>query len=232
MCTNFRVDEGKPLFQFARRARVDASQFIISAHHKPADNISIVRERIEGGEVIREVVDAILWLYLQQTPQGLKPHPDFFSVNSNHKKLPTRQEYRRQRCIIVASGFMESQGGQRPHYLTPENGQVMAFGGLYRNWTDSVTGQFVTSAAIITLASHPAMEHIHDKSIPLWLPKQSYDDWLNPQLQDTSIFNELLTPHMLCPLKATPIDRISSQIPIGEAEILSDHSKSRYQQLI
>ncbi len=133
--------------------------------------ISIVVER-DGERLINE---AIWWLYLQQTETGLKPHPDYFSVNTNHAKLSEKMKYRKSHRIIPAKAFVESQGGKNPHRLEPANGDAIAFGGLWKEWVDHATGQIVYSASIITLPGHPVLESIHRKSMPLWLPEEMYD---------------------------------------------------------
>mgnify|MGYP003722096601 FL=1 len=60
----------------------------------------------------------------------------------------------------------------------------LPLGGLYKEWTDKVTGEEVTSASIITLPGIPALEQIHRKSTPLWLPEEAYDSWLSPEVTD------------------------------------------------
>lgn len=177
---------------------------------RPGATISIINE--SGGA--RQVCPAIWWLYLQQTPDGLKPHRNYFSVNTNHAKLPGKVEYRTSRCIVPASCFVESQGGKNPHLLESKNGSAIAFGGLYKEWTDKVTGEYVTSASIITLPGHPGLEEIHRKSTPLWLPEEAFDPWLSSDIRDTSLFDELLVPALRCDLLATPVNRASDKHPI------------------
>ena len=212
MCTNFALINKDGTARLSDRLRVDSAAFIYSDDFRPGATISIVNEA--GGP--RQVRPAIWWLYLQQTPGGLKPHRDYFSVNTNHAKLPKKTEYRTSRCIIPASGFVESEGGKNPHLLEPKDGSAIAFGGLYKEWTDKVTGEHVTSASIITLAGHPNLAGIHRKSTPLWLPEETYDLWLSPDIQDTSLFDELLIPALRTELFATPVDRAGSKRPIGE----------------
>lgn len=213
MCTNFVFIKTSGVSSFADRLQVSVDDFRFSPDIRPASPVSI----ITGGMEQREVKTATWWLYLQQTAQGLRPHPDYFSVNSNYKKLPKRPEYRRSRCIIPATAFVESQDGKAPHLLEPGDGEVMGFGGLYKQWTDKTTGEISYSAAIITLPGHPALEQIHRKSTPLWLPHAYYEQWLDPQQTDTACFEPLLTPRLLTPLKATAIDKVTSKQAVGES---------------
>lgn len=213
MCTNFVLINKNGVTNFSDRLLVNRDGFLYSSDIRPGAAISIVT----GDENNRQIRTATWWLYLQQTPQGLRPHKDYFSVNSNYQKLDKRPEYKRSRCIIPATAFVESQNGKHPHLLEPEDDRVMAFGGLYKEWTDKVTGEIVTSASIITLAGHPALENIHRKSTPLWLSESDYDQWLDPIQTDTACFDRLLTPTLQTRLRATPIDKVTAKNPIGDA---------------
>ncbi len=217
MCTNFahiRNDSSRAL---AAWLDVSTQGLIYSRDFRPGSTISIVT----GGSGYRGVKAATWWLYLQQTNQGLKPHRDYFSVNTNYRKLPEKPEFRTHRCIIPATAFVESQDGKRPHLLEPADGSAIAFGGLWKEWTDRATGEIVYSASIITLPGHPALENIHRKSMPLWLPRDRHDQWLDPEMTDTGQLYDLLSPTLQADLKATPIDRAGSKVPIGQSFTIS-----------
>lgn len=212
MCTNFALIKSSGTTQMAHRLGIDDQQLLYSSNMKPGSRISIVREH--QGE--RGVLPAIWWLYLQQTDEGLRPHKDYFSVNTNHAKLASKPEYRKTRCIILATAYVESQEGKHPYLLEPDDGSAFAFGGLYKEWVDKTSGEIVHSASIITLAGHEALAHIHRKSMPLWLPDNEMDAWLDERLTETDSFTPLLTPALRTPLRCTPIDKTFTKIPIGE----------------
>ncbi len=211
MCTNFALIKTDGTAELGTRLLVDDGDFIYDTHFRPGSKISIVT----GDQGQRRVLPATWWLYLQQTETGLKPHRDYFSVNTNYRKLPKKAEYRNARCIIPATSFVESQDGKRPHLLEPHNGSAIAFGGLFKEWTDKTTGEIVYSASIITLPGHPALENIHRKSTPLWLPDEAYDSWLSPDVTDTTLFEELLVPALQTDLTATPINKAGARQPIA-----------------
>lgn len=217
MCTNFVLIETGGTAELAERLHVDAAAFRYGSHFRPGSTISIVTGGAAGETEQRHVLPATWWLYLEQTDKGLKPHRRYFSVNTNYRKLPKKPEFRTSRCIVPATAFVESQDGKRPHLLTPADGSAIAFGGLYKDWTDKTTGEVVHSTSIITLPGHPALENIHRKSIPLWLPDSAYDAWLSPYVTDTSVFDELLEPALQTDLIATPIDKAGTKQPISES---------------
>jgi len=216
MCVNFVVNNLVGTITLVTQLGVDPGQLIYSNNHKAGSRISIVT----GAAGQRQMPAAIWWLYLQQTPQGLAPHKEYFSVNTNHAKLPQKVEYKVARCIVPASGFVESQDGKHPHLLEPADESAIAFGGLYKTWTDQQTGELVYSASIITLPGHPALEHIHRKSTPLWLPATACDRWLDPAVTDTREFDELLKPALRTPLRATPVDKVGTKRAVAEGFVV------------
>ena len=213
MCTNFVLIKTDGTAELGSRLAVDDDTFIYGRNFKPGSQISIVT----GGPDERQIRTATWWLYLQQTDNGLQPHRNYFSVNTNYRKLADKPEYRKARCIIPATSFVESQDGKRPHLLTPGDGSAIAFGGLYKEWTDKTTGEVVWSASIITLPGHAALADIHRKSTPLWLPEDQYEDWLSPQITDTTAFASLLEPALQSDLIATPVDKTGTKQPIAES---------------
>ncbi len=217
MCTNFALIKTNGSAELADRLGVNSADFIYGANFKPASTISIVRE-FAGN---RQVVPAIWWLYLQHTDHGLKPHKSYFSVNTNYAKLPKKVEFKTSRCIIPATAFVESQDGKNPHLLEPTDGSAIAFGGLYKVWTDKASGEVAHSASVITLKGHQALENIHRKSTPLWLPESAYDNWLDSGLTNTEAFRDLLDPALQTSLKATPIDKAMTKNKIAPSFVVT-----------
>jgi putative SOS response-associated peptidase YedK len=212
MCTNFVLIKKKSVFELAARLGVDGMTLRFQDHAKPGAAISII---VDTGQN-NAIKTATWWLFLKQTDAGLKPHPEYFSVNTRYDKLPKRPEFKTSRCIIPATAFIESQNGKKPHILVPADDSAIAFGGLYKEWVDNLTGEVVTSASIITLPGHPALENIHRKSTPLWLAEDQFEAWLDRDLTQTEIFDDFLRPQLHTDLQATPIDKMSTRKPTGE----------------
>lgn len=193
---------------------------------RATDKISIIREK--DGQ--RKVEDAIWWLLLDQTELGFKPSK-YTSFNTRHDKLNKPraagyEPFRMARCIILAKGFGETElVNKRPqHYWDFEalEGQVIAFGGLYKEWLHPITGDVFLSCSIITLPAHDKLQHIHSKSMPLILPQQdnTLNLWLDSSLTDVEVFSSLLTPNLYQDLIAYPIDKPSRCNQIGNALII------------
>ena len=67
----------------------------------------------------------------------------------------------------------------------------MGFAGLWELWTDSTTGEEITSCAIITCEPNTVVAELHNR-MPVILDPADYDSWLDP----TCSGQELLRP---CP---------------------------------
>lgn len=190
---------------------------------RATDLISIVLQ--QDGQ--RRLQDAIWWLLLDATDQGFKPSA-YTSFNTRSDKLHVRgsagyQAFRLQRCIIPASGFGETEKVQSVSRYTDFIGhQALAFAGLYRTWLDKNTGEFIYSCSIITLAPHPKLMPFHSKAMPMMLPQNAFNAWLDPH-SNIEQLNDLLKPRLYNRLTAIQIDKPSLFQPIADAvEIDSD----------
>jgi putative SOS response-associated peptidase YedK len=55
-----------------------------------------------------------------------------------------------------------------------------ALGGLWENWRDPQSGEWIRTVAIITVPSNELIAQIHDR-MPLILPKNAYERWLGDE---------------------------------------------------
>lgn len=182
----------------------------------PMQPVQIVRNIGMGAEL----VDAIWHFYLVADGDRWKPRPKAWSINSRSDKLDTRPEYKTQRCLLPATGFVESQSGKRPHLLRFP-GRAFFFGGLYKEYHHPTAGS-VTSTTIITLPGHAKIEHIHRQAFPLILPDtpEVIQHWLDPEFKDTQAFTDLLTPVIRWEMTAELIDKASTKRPLGTMEFI------------
>jgi putative SOS response-associated peptidase YedK len=102
-----------------------------------------------------------------------------------------RSAARRRRCLVPADGWYEwaareHGAGKQPTFLTPADGDVVAFAGLYEIWGPDrlLTSSIVTTAALGQLAA------VHHR-MPLMLPRSSWAAWLDPAREDVT---DLLVP--------------------------------------
>lgn len=209
---------GMPLFNNSQNP-LRSGRFI-----KATNTVSVVLE--EQGE--RRLQDATWWLLLEQTETGFKPS-QYTSFNTRYDKLNVKGSagfipYRKQRCIIPAAGFGETEViGGKTLYTDFVGHEAIAFGGLYRTWVHKDTGELVYSCSVITLPPHPKLMPYHTKAMPLMLPTSRINDWLSPAVTNSDLFNDLLNPVLRVDLKGITIDKPSSHQQIGESfELVKD----------
>jgi len=126
--------------------------------------------------------------------------------NARAESLTAKAAFRtalaKRRCLIPASGYYEWQkitlaptGSakkpkvvKQPFYMTPDDGSVMAFAGLWEYWRPP-DGDPVVSMTIITTDAVGPMREIHDR-MPLVLPASEWSAWLDPRVDP----EPMLTP--------------------------------------
>ena len=105
-----------------------------------------------------------------------------------------RNALRKRRCVILASGFYEWKkqgGGKAPYYITPADGRPMAFAGLWERW-DKGEGPLDT-CTIITTDANALVAPIHDR-MPVILPPEAFEAWLDPHGHDAAALSRWLLP--------------------------------------
>ena len=125
---------------------------------------------------------------------------------------PAFRSYTNNRCIVLADGFyewMEYKKKKYPHYVHFDGFDVFGFAGLYAHWTDKETGEILHTFTIITTDANGLMAKIHNtkQRMPVILPKEQWQAWLNPSLPKEQM-EEMLAP---CPdnhMKAYPISKL------------------------
>lgn len=133
------------------------------------------------------------------------------------EKPAFRAAYRRRRCLVLADGFYEwrEEPGERaktPYYIRLASGEPFAFAGLWETWEPpSDDGVQSDSAAhltctIITTVPNKLVAPIHNR-MPVILPRQAYDRWLDPDPVSPGSLDGLLSPYPAEDMVAYPVSR-------------------------
>jgi putative SOS response-associated peptidase YedK len=119
-----------------------------------------------------------------------------------------RHAFKHRRCLIAADGFFEWQkvaGGKQPHFIALTGQKLFAFAGLWEHW-EGADGSEIYSCAILTTEPNALCATIHDR-MPVILPPQAYERWLDPTVQDAKQLQPLLTPYPAEKMIAHPVSR-------------------------
>lgn len=174
----------------------------------PSQLVLAVREKPGSHE--RKLV-ALKW--------GLVPFwaddPEIGSRMSNARsetaatKPAFRSSFRARRCLIVADGFYEWQardGKKQPYYIRLKSGQPFGIAGLWDRW-DKQAGEPIESCTILTTDSNEPMMAIHER-MPVVIPPESFDTWLNPAEHDVAKLSRLLRPFHPDEMTAYPVSTL------------------------
>ncbi len=117
-----------------------------------------------------------------------------------------RAAVRRRRCLLAADGFFEWQrkGKQKqPFFVHFRDDRPFAFAGLWETW-EGPDHSVIESCTLLTTEPNPLMQPIHNR-MPVILPPEHYDPWLDPDLQKTDGLLPLLRPYPGDELEAYPV---------------------------
>jgi len=150
----------------------------------PSQDLLVIRRNNQTGELSLDPLRWGLIPYWCQDPRGgRKP------INAKCetvRTLPTfREAYRRRRCILPVDGFFEwkaikGQKAKQPYAIAMQDNSPFGIGGLWENWKDPTSGEWIRSFAIITTDANVLVAEIHDR-MPLILPPTEYVRWLGDE---------------------------------------------------
>ena len=112
------------------------------------------------------------------------------------EKPAFRNALKKRRCLVLADGYYEWQKtpvGKRPYRIIMKSGEPFAMAGLWETWKDH-QGKVVPSCTIITTAANDFLAPIHDR-MPVILPREMEELWLDPVTDDAAVLTGILTPY-------------------------------------
>jgi putative SOS response-associated peptidase YedK len=127
-------------------------------------------------------------------------------VETVAEKPAYRGPFRYRRCLIPTEGFYEwkpAQGGKQPYLIRMRSGAPFALAGLWDHWQDPNGSELETCTIIVTEANS-VITPIHDR-MPVILPPEVWDTWLDPHQQDSRALRSLLVACDPEPMEAFPV---------------------------
>jgi putative SOS response-associated peptidase YedK len=145
-------------------------------------------------------------------------------INARADSLLDKPAYRRaatsRRCLVPADGWYEWQASpvakdargrprKQPFFFRPQDGDVVALAGVYEFWRDPTRdaedpAAWLTTYAIVTTDAEEGLAQVHDR-MPLALPRDRWDAWLDPGLTDPDDVRALLAPPPVGLFVAVPV---------------------------
>ena len=210
---------------------------------KPRFNISPTQNVpvIVKDEEEKKVLTPYRWGLIPSWVKDLKTARQI--INSRSETLLEKPFFKRlvlkKRCLIPADGFYEWKKGANPKQKIPMwihlvDKSLFAFAGIYDEWK-SEEKQF-RSYSIITCAANEVISPVHDR-MPVILPRELEDKWLDPDFKDPDEImkmlqpypNELITMYQVSSdvnSAKTDQSHMTDQVEEGSEEIVEDKSAS------
>jgi putative SOS response-associated peptidase YedK len=148
-------------------------------------------------------------------------------INARAETVAERPAFRdaiqRHRCLIPANGFYEWQrreAGKQPFHFGMADGSLFAFAGIWDRWK-SPTGDLVESCSILTTTPNVLLADIHDR-MPVILPDEDYDLWLDPAFQRGDAVLEMLRPFDASAMRRYPVSIRVNSVNNEDAECAAE----------
>jgi len=154
------------------------------------------------------------WTKDEAYAEGIRTKTFNAKAETITEKPSFRNAVKTNRCLVVSKGFFEWQKRENekiPYYIGLEDDRIFAFAGLYDTWVHPQTGEINNTFTIITTTANPLLAVIHNtrQRMPVILPKEKEQDWINPGVPlDKAL--ELLVPYDQEKMKSYTISKLVS----------------------
>ncbi|MBK8445869.1 MAG: SOS response-associated peptidase [Micropruina sp.] len=204
----------------------------------PTDPVVAVVERAQRSDpaVVQRKLVELRWGLVPSWSKDAKGAARM--INARFETVAEKPAFRKalasRRCLLPADGYYEwyaqpvdpsVPAGRRPpkqpFFIHPADGSLLAMAGLYEFWKNPA-GEWLSTCTIITTSATDALGHIHDR-MPMTVPRERWDDWLDPSLTDGAL--ELLTDPV-ADLEAYPVSRLVSTVGNDGPELIEPLASS------
>lgn len=128
-------------------------------------------------------------------------------------KSAFKNAFRNRRCLVVADGFYEwhkQNEAKIPLFIQLKSERPFGFASLSESWT-SPSGENVSTCTIITTEPNDLVRSIHDR-MPVILPKDVEDFWLDSSIEDHRRLLDLLLPYPAEEMEACPVSPLVNSV--------------------
>jgi putative SOS response-associated peptidase YedK len=211
----------------------------------PTDEVYVVVERDD-----RRLLGTMKWGLVPWFSKD--PKTGAKMINARAESVPTKPAFRRafekRRCLIPADGFYEwkkptEDGGKKiPYFIHGADGRPIVFAGLWEIWkprdasgAPASSGQsrrslqaetVLSTCTIITTSANDLLRSIHDR-MPVVLPPERWEEWLDPMNDDVEALRGLMVPAPNDLLELYPISTKVNSVRNDGPELIEPASGER-----
>lgn len=137
----------------------------------------------------------------------------FKTFNARSESISTKpsfsSSFASKRCLVPVRGFFEWQHAGKekiPWYIYLADNQIITLAGLYSEWTNTGTGEALSTFSIITTEANEMMAEIHNsgKRMPAILDSDNEKKWIDISIPSVEALS-MLQPFQPGRLKAHTI---------------------------
>jgi len=185
----------------------------------PTDEATVVVQRED-----RRAVTGYRWGLIPHWATDAKVGSRMF--NARAETLTTspafRDAFRRKRCLVPVDSFYEwkREGTIRqPYRVVRRDGRPLALAGLWAGWHDPATQTVRRTFTIVTTSPNKALADLHDR-MPVIVPQDAWDRWLDPTPPDPAELLGLLLPTDDVELEIYPVERLVNDVRRDGPELI------------
>lgn len=148
----------------------------------PGQDLLVIRHNHKTGE---RTLEPLRWGLIPHWTQEARPkvRPINAKAETIRRARPFADAYARRRCIVPVDGFFEwsgAKGARQPYAIGMRDGAPFALAGIWENWKDPESGEWLRTFAIITVPANALVARIHDR-MPAILRPQDCERWLSAE---------------------------------------------------
>jgi putative SOS response-associated peptidase YedK len=145
----------------------------------PGQDYLVIRVHPEGQDF---TMDLIRWGLLPSWAKDRKMAWKMINARAETvAKMPAfKKAFEKRRCLIPVDGFFEWKKvgkEKRPYMVASADGQPFTVAGLWENWKDPDTGEWVRTFTIVTTDANDLVGRLHDR-MPVVIPPEDRERWL------------------------------------------------------
>ena len=211
MCGRYRLGRGKAAFEKVFGVRPDDYEWSPRFNIAPTQIVPIVRQHSSEPQ---RWLSNMRWGLVPYWATDLSIGARMINARSEDaaSKPAFRESLKKRRCLVPADGFYEWQRAgkiRQPYCFQLMNDSVFAFAGIWDRWKDA-TGLWIETFSILTTSPNALTSEVHDR-MPVILPAEHYDLWLDPGFTNMQGVTEMLKPYDAGLMKKYPVsDRVNA----------------------
>jgi putative SOS response-associated peptidase YedK len=168
----------------------------------PGQELPVIRHDPETG---KRALGALRWGLIPSWSKDRKIA--WKCINARGETVKTspafRAAYKARRCLVPADAFYEWKANgkaKQPYAIAMRDRRPFAFAGLWENWKEPTSDQWVRTFTIVTTSPNELVAPLHDR-MPVMLASDDYDQWLGNDPDPA----ELIRPYSADEMAARPV---------------------------